>query len=85
MYKQDRENFRVKVTDVNSGGLLATLESLPAFVPYSLMDKSQDGSWMSIEVRSRLSVNSLMQASLVQTHQGYFPKPHLIFSVVCFR
>ncbi|BDA51306.1 30S ribosomal protein S1, chloroplastic [Coccomyxa sp. Obi] len=47
--QEDKENFTVTVTDVNSGGLLATLESLPAFVPYSLMDKSQDSSWMSIE------------------------------------
>lgn len=38
------------VTDANAGGLLATLESLPAFLPYSRMDKSKDDVWLSPEV-----------------------------------
>ncbi len=50
-WAQDKEIFTVVVTDVNSGGLLATMESLPAFLPYSLMAKNREDSWMSIEVR----------------------------------
>jgi ribosomal protein S1 len=45
----------VVVTDVNSGGLLATLESLPAFLPYSLMAKNKEDAWMSIEVSAAAS------------------------------
>lgn len=38
--RQDREVVRVTIADANSGGLLATLESLPAFIPYSHVPKS---------------------------------------------
>ena len=53
---QDKENFTVVVTEVNSGGLLATLESLPAFLPYSLMFKGRgEDQWMSTEVSAAAS------------------------------
>lgn len=50
---QDLECVTVKVTDANSGGMLATIESLPGFIPYSLMEKPKDGAWLSHEVKTQ--------------------------------
>ncbi|KAK9843671.1 hypothetical protein WJX81_001927 [Elliptochloris bilobata] len=35
----DKEVVRMKITEANTGGLLTTLESLPAFIPYSHVPK----------------------------------------------
>ena len=43
--------FETVVTDVNAGGLLATLGALPGFIPFSLMLKGLPGDgWRSPEV-----------------------------------
>ena len=47
---QDAEAFRVTVTDANTGGLLATVGSLPAFLPFSLMLKDAGSDWLSPDV-----------------------------------
>jgi hypothetical protein len=49
---QDAEVLSVAVTDANSGGLLATLCSLPAFLPFSLMIKEDGASWHEPEARA---------------------------------
>ena len=72
------------VTDVNSGGLLATLESLPAFVPYSLMDKSQDGTWMSIEVSAQDYRTHQGRCFLCKVIRDSPQSPHQVFSVIRF-
>ena len=50
--RQDREVVRVRIADANSGGLLTTCESLPAFIPYSHVPKSAK---MSANVRLNYS------------------------------
>ena len=51
---QEAEAFRVTVTDANTGGLLATVGSLPAFLPFSLMLKDASTDWLSPDVSGRL-------------------------------
>ena len=47
---------RVTIADANSGGLLSTLESLPAFIPYSHVPKNTK---MSANVRCPARVHGL--------------------------
>ncbi|EIE19972.1 S1-domain-containing protein [Coccomyxa subellipsoidea C-169] len=62
--EEDKEIFTVVVTDVNSGGLLATMESLPAFLPYSLMAKNREDSWMSIEDVKKKYLNKTIEVGI---------------------
>jgi len=38
--RQDCEVLRVRISSANTGGLLTTVESLPAFIPYSHVVKT---------------------------------------------
>ena len=51
-WAQDGEVFETVVTDINAGGLLATLGALPGFIPFSLMLKNdaKRDAWQSPEV-----------------------------------
>ena len=48
--RQDCEVLRVRIASANTGGLLTTVESLPAFIPYSHVLKNGDEQF-SVVVR----------------------------------
>jgi ribosomal protein S1 len=46
---QSCENFKVKITGANAGGITCMMGGLPAFVPVSQLEKKADGSWWTQE------------------------------------
>jgi ribosomal protein S1 len=46
---QSCENFKVKITGANTGGITCMMGGLPAFVPVSQLEKKADGSWWTQE------------------------------------
>lgn len=47
--RQERENVRIKVVDVNTGGLLARAGGLQLFVPVSQLVREEGNTWWSEE------------------------------------
>lgn len=43
------ENFNVKITGANTGGITCIMGGLPAFIPVSQLEKKADGSWWTQE------------------------------------
>ncbi|KAL4517527.1 hypothetical protein Ndes2437B_g06756 [Nannochloris sp. 'desiccata'] len=64
------ENFNVKITGANTGGITCIMGGLPAFIPVSQLEKKADGSWWTQEEMCALYFGLLKMTVLRRLEVG---------------